>query len=659
VNSRITGQRSVTTFLGRFVLAGREGAGAGTGETAASPDRCDLAGRKLQVSFGGYPSPAGLPRFAHRTAEGTAAVFVGELFNFVELCSQSGGEDLLADPNPAALCCRLFRRSGLDFAARLNGMFSLCLEDEKEDSFLLLVDKLGSAFPVFYHRDAEELLFSNQLKTLLGVPGRNWEIDTAAFGKFLKYSYIPAPATIFKGVQKLGPGEALVGSGPEVRRVRYHDFLAAAYPRNPGGEVEEYLGLLKDSVRRRVNGQPPEKVGFFLSGGLDSSANVILAAELGFSPLQTFGIGFGDPQVDERPHARLVAETFGAEFSGYEFAGPEIEDLPRMVWFLDQPFMENGLFLTYAAFKSAASRVETVLAGDGADQIFGTGGFAGARPIALRWLLDRARLTPLVDRLRQQLFTGLFHRDNPLFKLKVLTDRVVDFNDWFYWGFDLWELRQLCRFDLTREDLACFAGEVSGPDRSFAGYYRFASIRNDLEHYAGQNVLVKSSRMADLFGLRVREPYLDDRVIDFVLSLDLQLKAQGKLRDYLTGNRSTKYLHRLTMQGVMPPETLERKKQGGCIPMKILLADPTRRGALYDYVLGSECTRHFFRTKFLRRLFAECERLYDRGAGWEAYLDCRINQVMNLVVVALWFDIVYRGDVANPPAFSLSAFLDR
>ena len=108
--------------------------------------------------------------------------------------------------------------------------------------------------------------------------------------------------------------------------------------------AEKYVDILERSIQSKMIDIEPDRIGFFLSGGLDSSANVALASRMRGNKFKTFGIGFPDEKFDERPYARIVAKHFGVNFYDYVFKGTEIDSLPQMIWALDEPFMENGLF---------------------------------------------------------------------------------------------------------------------------------------------------------------------------------------------------------------------------------------------------------------------------------------------------------------------------
>ena len=405
-----------------------------------------------------------------------------------------------------------------------------------------------------------------------------------------------------------------------------------------------------------MQGVDANRVGFFLSGGLDSSANVALAAQTGNTAFKTFGIGFKQPDFDERSFARTVADHFKVDFHDYVFTGSEIEFLPEMIWFLDEPFMENGLFLTYAGFKAASTYdLDLIIAGGAADQLFGTGGFAAGRPIALRYLLDKIHCRSALDILRKTIFRPPY-QDNWVFKLKVMADRVADFNDWFFWGFDDYELQSLCNFSINSEDLRCFSNSIDR-NASFDDYYQYAIVHQDIEHYACQNLIVKTFRMANLFGVKVREPYLDNNVADYLLSLNRKFKTNGSVIDFLKGKRVTKYLHRQAMTGILPENILKKPKQGGFVPMALLLSDEKNRKNIYRYLLNSATLHDFYHLESVKELIEACENSLTSKPYWFAFQDNKINQVMNLLVFNLWYQIFIKESYVTRPTSTLSSIV--
>lgn len=589
---------------------------------------------------------------------GINVVFCGEAYNCDELCKEldidEGRRSTIPSSHVAGL---LYRKYGIEFAKKINGMFSIFIWDEKDNTCYLYADRFGNAFPVYYHCRSGCLTFASRLRLLLQHGNIMREIDKTGLSLFLKYSYIPAPATIIKNVNKLGPGEVLKFKNNSCRVFRYYAFeVNNVHEYNEDEAAEKYIEILGNSIKDKVFDCDPQKTGFFLSGGLDSSANVALAALKGMGNFKTFGIGFKDPALDERPYSRLVAKHFNLEFFEHVFDGSAIKDLPKIVWHLDEPFMENGLFLTYAGFKAAKDKVDIIIAGDGADQLFGTGGFAEGRPIALRYLFDRLHCKNFISDLRNLLFP-LPYKDNLLFKSKVMIDRAVDFNDWFFWGFDEKELEKLCKFPIDRKKINCFSNVIKNTANSFEDYYNYSLSSQDIEHYVCQNIIVKSYRMSELFGINIREAYLDNNVIDFLLSLRMNLKTKGSSYDFLRGRRITKYLHRAAMKDILPFEILNKPKQGGFIPMGMLLADKMQRKKIFDYLLNSKALQNFFHMEYINKLVHECENAMLKNPYWTAFQDNKVNQVMNLIVFSIWHKVVFEAGDTVPPDADLYDFI--
>ena len=109
----------------------------------------------------------------------------GEIHNYIELTKEVPPED---DNNigDLELILRLYRRYGLDFALKLNGLFSLAILDELNSSFILLNDRFGLAHQVYWIQIGSRFYFSTHLKILLTLPEMKRDIDPEGLNLFLK-----------------------------------------------------------------------------------------------------------------------------------------------------------------------------------------------------------------------------------------------------------------------------------------------------------------------------------------------------------------------------------------------------------------------------------------------------------------------------------------
>ncbi|MFC1864144.1 asparagine synthetase B family protein [Thermodesulfobacteriota bacterium] len=577
----------------------------------------------------------------------TFCLIHGEYHNFNDLSQQLSNGDL-------DLALELYKQKGFQFAKNLNGLFCMAILDEQEKSLFLFNDRFGMAHQVYWTIVDGRLCFATHLKTLLAYPGIERELDYEGLNLFLKYSYIPSPWTIFKGIRKLPPGHALVFRDGMVDVNSYWEFKEPEHTSEDLQQaVSSYKKLLKESISRRV--LTNDDVGILLSGGLDSSANVALAAQCTEKRLKTFSIGFEDEAFDERPYARIVANKYDTEHFEYIITGDEIEDLPKLIWNLEEPYFEFGFFLTYLGLASAQKEVKIILGGEGADQMFGTGGFVGGRPVALRQLLLKSYLLKPATGIRQMLKGRYFYdNDNLAFKLRLLLGRITDLNDWYFYGYDGYELNQLHNDPALAVLPDIFNEQSSGKTSSFEELYCETQINQDLKHYVNENVMVKSGRMADMLGLTLRESYLDIRVADFLTSLDYNLKRKGDLIDHLKGNFKTKFLHRKAMEGLLPTDIMSKPKQGGFVPVMIFLKDKQLRQRIYHHLLNSEIIKELFNNKYISDIFQNYESLQGKDIYWHNFYNSKANRILFLLTFEIWHHFYIENNALeiNPPPLS-------
>jgi asparagine synthase (glutamine-hydrolysing) len=598
----------------------------------------------------------------------------GEINNYQDLAREYLPKDVRCNGD-LDLAIHFYRLYGPEFAKKLNGLFSLAILDKRDSSFFILNDRFGLAHQVYWTTVGTRFYFATHLKTLLALPEIKREIDPEGLNLFLKYSYIPSPWTIFKGIKKLSAGHLLTFKKEKIEVTPYWEFPTS---NNHVVDIQEailkYKELLKKSISRRLGAN--EKVGILLSGGLDSSANVALAAECTNQKLKTFSVGFEDPTFDERPYAKIISKHFDTQHYETSITGEEIEDLPKLIWHLEEPYFEFGLFLTYKGLDVARNEVDVVLGGEGADQLFGTGGFAGGRPAALHYLLKKYHLLGLGKQAAKIIKGPYFYEhDNLAFKFRMLWDRAIDLNNWYFYGYDDHELKRLYRdpslsnipkifpdYLATRNsslntDLNSQLATRNTNYVSFPAFYLETQINQDLKHYVNENVMVKSGRMADMLDVTLRESYLDTEVTDFLVSLAYPLKRSGGLLNHLTGDVRTKFLHRKTMEGLLPTEIMTKPKQGGFVPVMIFLKNPDLRNRIYHHLLNSEVINEYFKTDLLKNLFENYERIQGNEIYWHNFYNSKANRILFLLTFDIWHHFYIKNNPLEVSPPSLSDYL--
>jgi asparagine synthase (glutamine-hydrolysing) len=456
--------------------------------------------------------------------------------------------------------------------SHFNGMFAFAVWDVTRRRLFLARDRMGEK-PLYYYAGAGLLVFGSELRAVLVHPAVARELSLDSLSEYLAFEYVPDPRTIIAGVAKLEPGCTLsvTPADHSALPTRYWDLSFAADTNVTEREWEERLvGQLEMSIRQRLVSDVP--VGFFLSGGVDSSAVVALGARVSGGRVKTFNLGFDTATHDERPFARLVAEHCATEHHEIVFTGEDIVALlDRVGELMDEPLVDGSFLPTYALSRAARRAVTVVLTGDGADELFcGYPTFLadrGARAIDRlpAWVLRT--IGKAVDQLPPSPRYGSVE-----FLLKQFF-RALPYPP---------DVRtQLLLGGLAPEEIAALlAPEISAalrrdPHAAMSLALRHSSRFPPLEqliyqhckyYLAGQN-LANVDRATMACGLEARAPFLDHALVELAGRMPARLKLRGL---------STKYVLKRALRELLPPAILRRRKQGFGVPMAAWLRGPLR-----------------------------------------------------------------------------------
>jgi len=506
------------------------------------------------------------------TRDGVSIAFNGEAYDFAAL-----REELRAKGHPftsrsdTEVVLRAYLEWGEGFAEHVHGMFALALWDSRRRKLVLARDRLGKK-PIYYFARGSRVVFASELKALLAHGGVPRELDPEALVQYLACEYVPAPATILRGVRKLPAAHLAVLDERGFRLRRYWEIPAPSQHRVAAQDAaEELLRLLDGAVAKRLVADVP--VGVFLSGGVDSTSIAALAVRHK-KPLQTFSIGFVEESFDESPWAQLAAERLGTEHVSQKFSGQDCLDLiPAAAAQLDEPFADPSFLPTLLLSRFTRRQVKVALAGDGGDELFaGYDPFLAHRPAALFARVPRplrAALQGVVHRLPAS------SRNMSLdFRLKQFL-RGVDappslrHASWIasFLPEEIGGLLQPALRPLASREIA-FRQVLEDATRSGARPGSVdEALRYYLTRYLADDILVKADRASMAASLELRAPFLDTAVVEFAARLPWQLKMS------LT---RTKVLLRRALRGVVPDQILRRPKKGFGIPVAAWIRGPLR-----------------------------------------------------------------------------------
>lgn len=486
---------------------------------------------------------------------------------------------------------------GLEAAlARLSGMFAFALWDREKATLYLVRDRLGEK-PLYYGWMGNTLLFASELKALHAHPAWRGEIDRDSVVQLLRFGYIPAPGSIFRGICKLPPGMLLEISRAAAAPRSYWtlDEVARAGMASPfQGDAGEAAGqleqLLRQSVRQQMVADVP--LGVFLSGGVDSSLVAALAQAEGRAPIRTFSIGFAEAAYDETRHARQVARHLGTEHAEMvvtpQHALALIPDLPEIY---DEPFADPAQIPACLLARFARQHVVTCLSGDGGDELFG--GYDRYLWGARAWALGRS----LPDSVRKHAASLLVAIPGRLWD--VLGAALPPRQRYFLSGARLHKLARILAAERPDEvylrlverwdsavEMVPGARQLLLPGEPHAwgdgtGGMVQRMLLLDGMGFLPDDVLAKVDRATMAVGLESRAPFLDHHIAEFAWRLPLAMKiCQGH----------NKWLLRQVLYRHVPEKLVERPKMGFAVPLDDWLRGPLRDWA--EHLLDERSLRH-------------------------------------------------------------------
>jgi asparagine synthase (glutamine-hydrolysing) len=480
-----------------------------------------------------------------------AVICNGEIYNYKELRAglKEKGYCFRTECDIEVLL-PLYLEYGIAFLDKLNGQFAIAIADKNKDLLFLARDHVGIC-PLFYWMSDDTLLFASEIKALLRHPMVGKEVDLTGLDQTLSFPGLVSPVTMFKNIKSIRPGHyLLIKNG----RLSEFEFWDLCYPENDHlyeSRSESYYAekleeLLLQSIKYRLNADVP--VGFYLSGGLDSSlVGAMMRSVNPGNAYESFSISFpsyDNRDIDESNYQKIVSAHIRSKNNEIPFDWSEISGRMReMIYFSECPLKETYNTCSLALSNAVRQKnVKVILSGEGADELFG--GYVGYRFDVHRSLerKDKSLEVMLEDQEREMLWGDpeFFYEKNYYefseIKRSLYSGRVNE----AYFGFDA------CRtLGINKERLR---NRSSLHKRSYLDFKLRLSDHLISDH---------CDRTCYANSVEGRYPFLDRDLIEFTRSIPPHLKLNGLVEKYILKKVGAKYL---------PSCVVERQKQGFVAP---------------------------------------------------------------------------------------------
>lgn len=468
----------------------------------------------------------------------------------------AGMTDLASKHGHAYAIAEAYQIHGIGFLQKISGTFSLAIIDLSSCQLTLSIDRIGVA-PLAYAKVKDGVIFASNTQSLKQHPAINAEVCPQAVFDYMYFHVVPSPRTIYHDQQKLLPAQYARINATSMERAFYWSEIYQDNNPAPIHQLEsEFSGLLRDCMRRAIGEQ---SVGCFLSGGTDSSTMAGILAEVSGQPTETFSIGFDDKDFDETEYADIAVRHFGTRHHRYYVTPQDVADaIPLIAASYDEPFGNASAIGAYYCAKMAREAgINTMIAGDGGDEIFG-----GNTRYLKQQVFELYQSIPAVIRE---------HMLEPLANNKIipipgkarsyinqaripLPDRLETYNF----------LHRAPLTDIFTEE---FLAKIDShePLRLLRDTYTQANSNSslnkmlhlDLKTTLADNDLRKVNHTCAMAGVNVRYPLLDDAMVEFASRVPTGLKIKGQ---------QLRYFFKHALRDFLPPEILTKSKHGFGLP---------------------------------------------------------------------------------------------
>ena len=598
------------------------------GQWISQSRRCGMTFRRLSIVD---LSPAGNQPMT--TSDGNyAIVFNGEVYNHLTIRGdlEAKGYSYKSRSDTETLLYG-YQEYGESLLQKMVGMWGMAVWNEERQELFCARDRIGIK-PLYYYYENGVFIFASEIKSILCHHSVSVELCKEELPIYLNYGMSGNKQTLFKNIKKLPAGHCLRLTKDGTLTIRrYWSPMTQCSTYESMSETEitaEILRLLRQSIKDRMMSDVP--FGAFLSGGIDSSLNVALMAEIMDRPVDTFTVGFKElSKYNELDYARKVAQLFKTNHHEIQIDEQDaFSILEQLPWFEDEPNGDPVCIPLYFLSKlTRDSGTVVIQVGEGSDEQFiGYGSMLRDYNFYREYWAKFEKLPSIIKR-------GVFHAVKPLFKaaaqeLPLDYLRRAAFDVPLYWGgksfFSSSHLEDL----FTKE----FAHNAFKPDEYILEIYNDALSQYSKADILQQMVYVElSSRLPEMLLMRVdkigmahsieaRVPFLDHRLVEFIVSLPAQMRVPER--------NTTKYLLKKASRGIIPDEIIDRKKQGFWAPIHEWLRDEWHDYAKSKILDSPLMKEGIFNTDSIMNIFNR----HKHGKGNEG------TKLFFLLMLSLWWE---------------------
>ncbi len=527
-------------------------------------------------------------------------IFNGEIYNYKELRYQ---EDLKClTSSDTEIIIRLYQKYQENFLNKLNGMFSFCLYDIKENKFFCARDRYGKK-PFFYYFKDGKFIFSSMIKPILELLKKTPKINKVALSQYLQYFVPLNDNTFFQDIQKLESSTYLIFQHGNLTTKRYYKINTYKKIKDEATALKDIEELLISSVQQRI--QADVEVGSLLSGGIDSSLISALYTKLSGKKIHTFSVGYSDyPSYSELPYAKITANHINSHHHPLEISQKEfIDSFEDAMDFLEEPHADSAAIPLFLLSKKINEHgIKCVLSGEGSDEIFlGYDNYAKF----MSYYNFQKTLSSEQYEFMDSIITTLQNNTKESEYLRRVIKKESLYNSFGEIFTDIQKRRLFKKVPFYKSET---------PKNDPVDWMSYI----DLKVWLGQSLLSKVDKMSMAHSIEVRNPFLDFNLVNYMFSIDSKIKL-GDTNKYLLKKIASKYI---------PEEIINRTKKGFNSPFNEWIFNYYGNNIL-ELILEVNTHTGFFNENYIEQIYNLAKQKKFKQHLW------------SLFVFSKWFKKVY------------------
>ncbi len=510
--------------------------------------------------------------------DGLVVTYNGEIYNFLEIKKEL--EELgvkFFSRSDTEVLLEAYRFWGEGCVRKFRGMFAFGIYDQHKEELILCRDRAGVK-PLYYYFDGSLFIFASEIKSITKHPSVKKEIDFDSLALYIRFGYVPTPATIFKNIYKLEPGHFLkIDNQGRIDKNNYWNIADFVKEEDPARfEEAEVLknteNILTEAFNLRMVSDVP--VGIFLSGGIDSSLVAALLKKNSQNKLSTFTIGFKEKRFDEAKYAQKIAQHLGTNHHELYLENDKaLEIISKLPQIYDEPFSAASAIPTFLVSEFARSKVKVALSADGGDELFY--GYGKRYPMIAGMYENYSKLPKFLSFPAGAILKKL---PNSLLEKSVRARLIIAHRDLAktYSAISKMVYSDTLARQFVKKNVSEKYTEIHW--RNFDKFKNFSPMVQialfDFLRGFSDNILTKVDRASMAVSLEAREPFLDQKIIEYAVSLPVNLKRK---------NGEEKYLLKKILYKYVPRDLIDRPKHGFSMPIDELLLN-SKRNFVEEYL---------------------------------------------------------------------------